>query len=269
MPWSISQRDGRWCVVKEGESSPVPGGCHDRRADALKHQRALYANEPAMTASAAPLKPPADWFDQPEPDGPQPLTFHADGRVNGHLALWDQCHVGFLPECIRPSPGDDFQFFHTGAMEVEDGSQLPIGKVMFGVKHASTYDTPLQAAAQHYDDNGHVAAYVRAKEGRHGIWLSGVRKHDLSEADLRDVRANPPSGDWRGTGGRLKLISALAVPIPGYPIPQVAVAASGDIPTALIMQGYEEGVSVVEPEPRSKEYIRRKSLIAESLEPKP
>jgi hypothetical protein len=215
-----------------------------------------------MTASA-PIAPPADWFDQPEPSQPQPLTFHPDGRVTGHLALWDQCHVGFLPECVRPQKGDDFSNFHTGALETADGSQLPIGKVMFGVKHASTYDTPMQAAAQHYDDNGHVAAYVRAREGRFGIWLSGAVKHDLSPAELRDVRANPPSGDWRGRGGRLNLISALAVPIPGYPIPQVAVAASGDVVSALIMQGYEaeEDVMAV----RSKGYVRKKRMIQKSL----
>lgn len=290
MPWQISKRDGRYCVIKEGESKPVPGGCHDSRADAIKHQRALYASEPSMaadggymnvsvtasTSTAAatlsavtdvPVNPPADWFDQPEPAGPQPLTFHPDGRVTGHLALWDQCHVGFLPECIRPSKGDDFGMFHTGAMETADGAQLPIGKVVFGTKHASTYDTPMAAAAQHYDDNGHVAAYVRASEGRHGIWLSGVRKNDLSQSELRDVRANPPSGDWRGAGGRLRLVAALAVPIPGYPIPQVAVAASGDVPTALIMQGYEgEEAVMAESVPRTKGYIRKKKAITAALE---
>lgn len=291
IPWSIESRDGRYCVVKNGESKPVPGGCHDSRADAIKHQRALYASEPmtaaaleqiryapvtASTSSASvtlspvtdvPVNPPADWFNQAEPSGPQPLTFHPDGRVTGHLALWDQCHVGFLPECIRPSKGDDFALFHTGAMETDDGAQVPIGKVVFGTKHASTYDTPMAAAAQHYDDNGHVAAYVRATEGRHGIWLSGVRKNDLSPSELRDVRANPPSGDWRGTGGRLRLVAALAVPIPGYPIPQVAVAASGDMPTALIMQGYEGGEeTVAKMKERSKEYLRRRHAITASLE---
>lgn len=50
MPWALSQREGKWCVVKEGESSPVAGGCHGSRADAIKHQRALYANESRMAS---------------------------------------------------------------------------------------------------------------------------------------------------------------------------------------------------------------------------
>ncbi len=261
MPWSIQPRNGKFCVVKKGASAPVPGGCHATRAKALAHQRALYANEPAMTA--APLKPPPDWFDVPEPDTPQPLRFHPDGQVTGHLALWDQCHVGFLPDCVRITRGDDFSWFHTGALETDDGAQVPIGKVVFDTKHADTYNTTQAAATRHYDDNGHVAAYVRAHEGRFGIWMSGAAKHDLSEIDLRDIRANPPSGDWRGNGRRLKLIAGLAVPIPGFPIPQVAIAASGDIPTALIMQGYTEDVA--DYEPRSKEYLRQRALIASSL----
>lgn len=45
MPWDIAQRDGRYCVVKQGESKPVPGGCHDTRREAEAHRRALYASE--------------------------------------------------------------------------------------------------------------------------------------------------------------------------------------------------------------------------------
>jgi len=45
MPWQLEHRSEGWCVIKEGESSPVAGGCHSSRADAIKHQRALYANE--------------------------------------------------------------------------------------------------------------------------------------------------------------------------------------------------------------------------------
>lgn len=55
MPWQLQQRDGKWCVVKEGESSPVPGGCHSDRASAIKHQRALYANESRMASMYAEL----------------------------------------------------------------------------------------------------------------------------------------------------------------------------------------------------------------------
>ncbi len=67
MPWSLERRDGKYCVVKQGASAPVPGGCHDSRADAIKHQRALYARE-SMTASRY------DELDaQPDPE-PEPVV---------------------------------------------------------------------------------------------------------------------------------------------------------------------------------------------------
>ena len=55
MPWSISKQEGRYCVVKEGATEPVPGGCHSTRAQAIKHQRALYANESRVASMYAEL----------------------------------------------------------------------------------------------------------------------------------------------------------------------------------------------------------------------
>lgn len=49
MPWDIRRRSGKWCVIKQGESSPVPGGCHDTQEKARAHQRALYAGEQSAT----------------------------------------------------------------------------------------------------------------------------------------------------------------------------------------------------------------------------
>lgn len=47
MPWELEEKEGEFCVVKKGTDTPVPGGCHSKRADAVKHMRALYANEPS------------------------------------------------------------------------------------------------------------------------------------------------------------------------------------------------------------------------------
>lgn len=46
MPWDIKKKDGEYCVHKVGNDTPVPGGCHSSRVDAVKHMKALYANEP-------------------------------------------------------------------------------------------------------------------------------------------------------------------------------------------------------------------------------
>jgi hypothetical protein len=72
VPWSLEQRDGKYCVVKQGESSPVPGGCHPDRASAIKHQRALYANESRMASmydelDAQPVEVPQLIAPEPQP----------------------------------------------------------------------------------------------------------------------------------------------------------------------------------------------------------
>ncbi len=216
---------------------------------------------------AYPLKPPRDWFDTPEPDKPQPLVVHDDGRVTGHLAPWSGCHTAYGGECLSPPrSADGYAKFHVGSLETEEGDVIPVGKIMFGGKHASTDPmVSLAAASQHYDDNGHVGAYVRAVDGKHGIWLTGAVKHDITPEGLRDLRANPPSGDWRLRNGRHALIAALAVPVPGFPIEHaMAASALRDPPSALIMsypvEEEEEPVGT-----RSKAYLRKRALVASAL----
>lgn len=51
-PWHLARQGSQWCVVKDGETQPVPGGCHPTQSDATAHMRALYAAEPGVSASA-------------------------------------------------------------------------------------------------------------------------------------------------------------------------------------------------------------------------
>lgn len=53
MPWSLKQRDGKWCVIKDSDGSEA--GCHSSRTDAIKQQRALYAQESRVAAMYAEL----------------------------------------------------------------------------------------------------------------------------------------------------------------------------------------------------------------------
>lgn len=48
MPWEVRQSKDKWCVYKSGESTPIRGGCHDTRAEAIAQLRALYASEKRM-----------------------------------------------------------------------------------------------------------------------------------------------------------------------------------------------------------------------------
>lgn len=213
----------------------------------------IYLRDRALVAAGygrAPIAPPREWFETPEPNEPTPLTVEPDGRVYGHIALWNSCHTGFLngrfSECVQPPRSRiDYADFHLGALPVEgpDGTEvIAIGKLTVGTGHADPHVGRL-AAREHYDHTGAVAAYVRAVDGRHGVWVCGATKSDATDEQIRDLCANPPSGDWREYNGNLELQAALAVVIPGFPVPraQLALSASGD-PVTLILPS-----NVVEP----------------------
>ncbi len=198
----------------------------------------------SLTASAAgiaPLKPPADWFATDETPGPCPLTVTPDGRVFGHLATWDQCHTGFPNACqLAPRSATDYRMFHVGALETDDGTQVAVGRIIVGGNDGhAPIGMSADAAQAFYDKTGSVGAFVRAQDGRHGIWLSGCVRSDAPASVVRDLRANPPSGDWRRVNGNLELIAASAVPVPGFPVPRVeyaltASAGAEDEVTALV-----------------------------------
>lgn len=198
---------------------------------------------------AFPIKPPRAWFDQPEAETPTPLTFERSGKVYGHIALWGSCHTGFLngamSECVQPPVSKtDYQHFHLGTLETQEGEDVRVGKVTYNTNHAPLHASG-KAAASHYDHTGSVGAFVRARNGNIGIWASGAVRSDISEEGFRDLRANPPSGDWRSMNRNLELVAALAVPVPGFPIPKVelALAASANGETevsTLILPGWVE-----------------------------
>jgi len=191
---------------------------------------ACGCDDDALLAAAAPLAPPPDWFDDPHLDGPTPITITADGRVLGHLALFDTCHIGMPRGCTTPPRGGTYAYFHTGEVVTASGDPVAVGHMTFGTGHADMTASGAAAAA-HYDNTGTVAADVRAGEDAHGIWLAGALRPHLSEEQVREFRAAPPSGDWRRIGGRLELVAALAVNTPGFPVPRTrarVLVASGE-----------------------------------------
>lgn len=201
----------------------------------------------ALVASVglAPLAPSKDWFEVPEADGPTPLTVTDDGQVYGHLATWDQCHGGFASTCeLAPRSKSGYKYFHLGSIMTAEGDQIPVGRITVdkgGSIGGHLWDmyAGTQKAIEHYDRTGSVAAFVRAHDGKYGIWVCGATKSDATPEAIRDMRANPPSGDWRWENGSMEMIAALAVPVPGFPVPYM-VASSGDQPVAMIAMGYTE-----------------------------
>jgi hypothetical protein len=189
-----------------------------------------------MTTTPQPLPPPAEWFDDPHLPGPTPLTITSDGRVVGHLASWDTCHVGITGECITPphSP-TQYAYFRTGERETADGGVVATGAITMNTGHAAREADPRSTIA-HYDDTGTGVADVAAGEDDHGIWIAGAMRPTATEQDMFTLKATGAlSGDWRRIGGNLELVAALAVNVPGFPIPRLELAASANgVPTALV-----------------------------------
>lgn len=216
----------------------------------------------AAAAGKAPLRPPRDWFFMQEPEGKCPLTVTDEGLVYGHLATWDQCHHGFANECVLAKPSrTDYSLFHVGAIKTKEGEEVAVGRIVVGEGGHASISYGAVDTNKFYDRTSMVGAFVRAVDGKYGIWLSGAVRSDCPAERVRDMLANPPSGDWRRHNGWLELIAALSVPVPGFPVPryEYALAASADAVEvdALIATGYYE----VEPPSFSRAEQRRRDVL--------
>lgn len=186
----------------------------------------MAGREAAPSRFDFPVIPPAEWFDVPETPGPMPLTFLDSGQVFGHLALWGECHVGIAGECVEPpASASNYARFHVGEIPVDNGGRVAVGRLTFSTGHADTRLGPDDTRA-HYDHTGTVAADIVASDGEYGIWVCGAARSTLTAAEVREVMASPPSGDWRRFGRDLELVGALCVNVPGFNTPRY-VTASG------------------------------------------
>ena len=187
-------------------------------------------------------------------EAPTPLKVEGN-RVYGHLATWGTCHTGFGNVCVTPPKGTDYKYFHTGAVEVE-GVEIPVGHITMGTGHAPLVSSN---AIEHYDNTGTCAADVCVGEDEYGIWFAGVVRDGV---DVDTLRSASLSGDWRRVGGQMELLAALAVNVPGFPIPRIAASAVNDEPLALVASGI-----VVEDEPdRIAELFERLAALEARLE---
>jgi hypothetical protein len=189
-----------------------------------------------LVASAAPDIPPGDWFQDPKLSALTPFTVMDDGRVFGHVAGWSVCHIGFDKVCTTaPTSQSGYAYYRTGEVETTLG-RVPVGQITMGAGHANMRADAATAAA-HYDNVAHAVADVAAGEDQHGIWVAGALRPGLHEDDVRALRAASLSGDWRRIRGSMEMVAALAVNVPGFPIPRNALAASGQDQLSLVAAG--------------------------------
>ena len=184
----------------------------------------------SLTAAAIPTAPPEAWFKDPALTGPTALVVEDDGRVYGHIAAWGTCHIGQIGKGVEPptSPSN-YAYFRTGALRTAEGTSVAVGHLTMGTGHAGPRDSA-NAAAEHYDNTGTVFADVAAGEDAYGIWVAGSLRPGITAEQVRVARSAPISGDWRTIRGSLELVGALAVNVPGFPVPRPqGLLASGEV----------------------------------------
>ncbi|QNJ55944.1 capsid maturation protease [Microbacterium phage Rasputia] len=192
-------------------------------AAAAKSALAMRPTVKLNSKSRIPVAPPEKWFANPALTEPTPITIDEDGRVYGHLASWNVCHVASPAGegiCVMaPKSRTGYAYFHTGAVKTKEGNVLATGRLcMNGAHAASTLN--YAATMAHYDDTSLAVADVRVGEDKFGIWVAGAMRPDITEKQIRTFRASPVSGDWRKIGGNLELTIGLNVNAPGYPVPR-------------------------------------------------
>lgn len=208
-----------------------------RNADLIMSADDLDASCLTASASAGPVAPPDAWFDNPNLSGPTGLTVDDDGRVYGHLATWGTCHLQFSDTCVTaPRSATSYGYFHTGEVITASGKRLPVGKIVVGPGHAGPY-AGWRAATAHYDKGGSGIVVARAGEDAYGIWIAGAVVPDARPSEIAMLRRSPLSGDWRRIGGNLELVAALAVSVPGFPIPRARAAVTFQQQTSLVAAG--------------------------------
>lgn len=214
-----------------------------------------YAALIASLTASTPV-PDAALFDVPQLDGLTAFTYDAEtGRVFGHLASLESCHVAYPGMCVSPpESATDYALFHRYPLDTTAGL-IPVGRITTGHGRVGSGCDHTECARRddhacgRVDFNGAVAhhdgmrtlAHVRVgiDEANGGIWFAGVAAPGIDADDLAVMGRRRVSGDWRDHAGNLELTEILALSIsePGFPLPtasmrdgrQVALVAAAPI----------------------------------------
>lgn len=187
----------------------------------------------AVVASAIPVAPPKSWFENPQLKEPTMITVTKEGRIFGHVAAWNSCHVGYLNQCVTPPRSqNNYAYFNSRPVETAEGEEILAGPLTFGVGHASLTASS-KKAREHYDNVNAQIGQIRVGEDEHGIWMAGAINPDVDEIKLRKLKASAVSGDWRGND----LQGVLTVNIPGFPVPRAQARVTQDKQFALVAAG--------------------------------
>lgn len=190
---------------------------------------------------------------RPATDGlPFPLRVTTDGRVQGWVATWGQCHIGIDGKCITPPRSrTGYALFATRLAPFDDGEDRWVGPLVLGAKHAPG-ELDYEATAEYYGNACRAWADVTIGEDEHGIWVSGSVRPGTSEDDIRAGMLAAVSGHWKPYKGSMEMIAILSVNAPGFPVPRprAGVAAAGvyDLTAAGVLEPELDASTMTSPE---------------------
>jgi len=249
---------GAYIVMGDGSADPGsipaqrPVGDGEEAAIEAIHVLDFESCEPcadgALTASAAPSRPPSGWFLMDEPDEVTPMRVEEDGRVYGHVP-WGVCHTGSPQgQCLVAPKGGKYSYrrFTAGYVLTAEGDEIPTGPITVNTTHA---DLSLWApeAQAHYVHTGKAIADVAVRDGVHGLWFCGALRPWATEEDVRLLRASVISPDWRRVGNHWEMIAALAVNYGGFPVtrmPRMRARVADGAPRSLVASGVAEQLAL-------------------------
>jgi hypothetical protein len=205
---------------------------------AVRKRKNCSAEERYASLTAAAPLPPAEWFDQPRLDTVTPITITDDGRVYGHIATHDVCHLGHRDVCMTApvDPTGTHPAFNRYPLETDDHGHVMVGRLTIGHgkyrnrcgccrgndDHACNNLTAAGTMAHH--DQLTTVAWVRAYEDQanDAIVVTGMIDAAATVDDLQVLSRRRVSGDWRDTGNGLALVEVLVLSRekPGFPLPR-------------------------------------------------
>jgi len=198
VPWSIVNKGGEkpFCVVKKGEDTPIPGGCHKVRQDAVQHLQALYASESAYAV--------AESFIEEGPSETTELTYDAstespwagfiafEGVSTGDKRSFAENSITWhdtpLPLLWQKTSSEG----HSGSwvigrvdtIERHDGGKIFATGVLLDTEEANQYKTLLESgSASGVSIDGDTASYQveeTEEKGKPKIKFSSIRVRALT-----------------------------------------------------------------------------------------
>lgn len=168
----------------------------------------------AIAASAAPARPPREWFTAPTERARElghtfDVEIDDDGRVFGYpAASWDTIHA--TRDVTPPRSTTNYANFARRRLTCADGSKVRVGPLTLRGGHADERWSASRAMA-HYDDTDSAFADVAIGEDEFGMWVAGALRPNVTPEAIRVASCSGFSGDWRMIGTDYDLIAISAV----------------------------------------------------------